>query len=276
VSESPIQLHPGCQALLDEIALLREELAHLLTEEHDLLHIVKQNLLALYQQKIGAWELRRLQAETEALRARRRLELAQAAVNQGKAPDWTAIDGHLELEFLAWQQRIKEAAEQISAADFRLQHLLAPAEAHELKKLYYALAKQLHPDLNPQLTDDQRRLWLRVQEAYEASDVEELRALTLLAEPHSPAPTPATLDALRIDREALAKQIATMLQRIEKIESQPPFTLRKQLADEAWVAARREETETEIAKFERQREAFEIALKPFLHLPDDGQKFGSN
>lgn len=277
MSESPLQLHPEVAALLDEIALLREELADLLTEEHDLLHLVRPNLLALYQQKIGAWELRRLQAETEALRARRRLELAQAAVNRGKAPDWTAIDGHLELEFLAWQQRIKEAAAKISAAEFRLTHLLPPAEERNLKKLYYALVKKLHPDLNPQLTDDQRRLWLRVQEAYEHGDLDELRALALLAGKDAPVPaTPAALDTLRHDRDALAKQIAAMLQRIEQIEAQPPFTLHRQLADDDWVAARREEIEAAVAKFEKQRAAFESALKPFLHLPDDGQKPGSN
>lgn len=273
----PLQLHPEVSALLNEIALLRGELAHLFTEERDLLHIAKPHLLALYQQKIGAWELRRLHAEAETMRAKRRLALAQAAVNQGQKPDWTEIDGQLELEFLAWQQRLKEAAEKITAAEEHFKHLLPPADAHELRKLYYALVKKLHPDLNPELTCDQRRLWLRVQEAYECGDLGELRALALLVEQSAPVPPgPGPIDVLRCDRETLSKQIAAMLLHLEKIESVPPFTLRAQLADDAWVAARRQELDAEIAKLEAQRAAYEIALKPFTLLPNDGQKFGPN
>ncbi len=79
--QSPI-LHPEYGALVQENTLLREELAHLLTLEHDLVHTEKHNLLALYQKKIGAWELRALQAQVATSRARRKLEMAQAAINQ--------------------------------------------------------------------------------------------------------------------------------------------------------------------------------------------------
>ncbi len=277
MSELPIP-HPEYQALTDEIVLLREELTHLLTEEHDLLHITKPNLLALFQQKIGAWEVACLKAQIEALRTRRRLELAQAAINQGGMPNWTEIDAHLELEFLAWQQKLRESMERLTAAEHRMTHLLSPLENLEIKKLYYSLVKKLHPDVNPDLSENERRLWRRVQEAYESSDMEELRALALLVDQSGPVatPTPETFDKLRRNRDALRKQITEMERRIELIESQPPFPLRKQLADEAWVASRREEIETRTAHFEAQRAALDVALQTLLELPQDGQKFGLN
>jgi predicted ATP-dependent endonuclease of OLD family len=273
----PLQIHPEGRALLEEIALLREELAHLFTTEHELLQIVKPNLLALYQQKIGAWEIGALQVEIELRRTRRRLEMAQAAVNRGEAPDWTAIDGQLELEFLAWQQKLKEAAARLTAAEERMKHLLPPEKDRELKKLYYALVKKLHPDVNPELTEDQRRLWLRVRDAYEAGDLDELRALLALAvSSPPPAPTASALDALRATRDALQKQSEAMEQRLAQIESQPPFPLRPQLADEDWVAARRQELEARTAQLSQQRTALDAALQALLKSPDDGQKFGSN
>ena len=277
MSVPSVQLHPEHAALLDENALLREELARLLTEEHDLVHLAKPHLLALYQKKIGAWELRGLRAEVEASRARRRLEMAQAGINQGRKPDLKEIDGILELEFLAWQQKIKEAAERLASAEQRLEHLLPEAEDRELKKLYYALVKKLHPDVNPELSEDQRRLWLRVQSAYESSDVQELRALALLADRPGPAaPAPSTLGTLRKDRATLEAQIDAMLKRIEQIESQPPFTLRQQLEDETWLAQRREEIEIRITQFDAQRNALEIQLQTLLPPIDDGKIFGSN
>ena len=43
-----LSLHPEVVRLRDENSLLREELLHLLTESHDLVHTIKPNLLALY------------------------------------------------------------------------------------------------------------------------------------------------------------------------------------------------------------------------------------
>lgn len=277
MSDRPLEPHPEHRALLDELALLREELTHLLTQEHDLLNVVKPNLLALYQQKIGAWEVRALQAEIEARRTRRRLELAQAAVNRGQAPDWTEIDGHLELEFLAWQQQLREAAQRLAAAEERMKHLLAPETNRELKKLFYALVKKLHPDVNPALDDDQQRLWQRVQDAYEHNDLEELRALAALTDRAAPEPAaPGALDALRQHRETLQKRIDTMEKRLAELESQPPFPLREKISDEEWVAARRQELEAKAAHWEAQRKALDAALLLLHKSPDDGQKFGSN
>ncbi len=277
MSESSLIPHPEAARLLDEIALLREEVAHLFTEENDLLKVVKPNLLAMYQQKLGAWELRGLNAQVALARARRRLEMAQAAINQGKTPNLTEIEGHLELEFLAWEQKIREAAERLEAAKHRFDTLLPDPENRELKKLYYAVVKRLHPDLNPALSEDQRRLWLRVQDAYEKADVNELRALMLLIEePAAVGTPPATLEVLRKDRQTLRDHIAAMLKRIEAVESKPPFSLRPQLADEAWLEKRREEIEAQIKERDAQRAALEEHLATLLPPPGHGTIFGNN
>lgn len=278
MSSKQLVAHPEAARLADEIDLLREELARLLTEENDLLRIVRPNLLALYQQKLGVWELRGLNAQVALARARRRLEMAQAAINQGKTPNLTEIEGHLELEFLAWQQKIKEAAEQLEAAETRMGSLLSGPANLELRKLYYALVKKLHPDLNPKLSEDQHRLWPRVQTAYERGDVSELRALTLLVgTPGGDIPPQlASLDALHQDRLTLQNQITAMLRRIEHVEGQPPFTLRPQLADEAWLARRRQEIDSRIAACGEQRAALETHLATLLPGACDGKIFGNN
>ncbi|MBK9138432.1 MAG: hypothetical protein IPM17_06665 [Verrucomicrobia bacterium] len=248
--------HPEVRRLADENAVLREELVRLLTEAENLVQVVKPNLLAQYQALLGAWELRVLQAQFETARLRRQIELAQASLNRGVPPDLRAIERQLESDFLAWQARLREARDRILAAEMRLKHLLPPAEDREFKALYRTLVKKLHPDVNPPLTGDQRRLWLRVQAAHAAGDLPELRALALLAEKSGPVPPPTkSLDQLRLDQQTLQRQIAELLRRIETIQSQPPFTLRPQLADEAWVAQRRQELEAQIQQVEAQRQA---------------------
>lgn len=270
---SELILHPEIQALHDEIDLLRDELTGILTEAHNLVSVVKPNLLALYQTKIGAWELEHLRSKVRVLRLKRTLELAQASINHGAIPDWAAIEERLEGESRTWQNRIQEAAEALREAEQRT--FLPPAEAHELKRLYYALVKKLHPDLNPSLTDEQKRLWRRVQDAYEERDLETLKALALSARNLTGLPPASSLETLQIEKDALNKHIAEALKRIKSIEDLPPFTMRRHLDDPAWVDARRGELEAQIAEYKKQEELFHKLLQPIMP-PSHGQLFGSN
>ncbi len=251
MSNDGLHLHPEVQRLREENDLLREELTNLLTQSEDLLQVIKPNLLALYQTKIGAWELNLLRRQCEAARRKRRIELIRASLNRGEKPDLTAIEGELELEFLQWQIRLREAAEKVKTAEQRLQHLLSPEADRELKSLYYALVKKLHPDLHPQLTDQQRLLWHRVQDAYESGDLKKLRALAVLIEKEGDAGTAGdSLEKLRADQTRLREQIEQMQREIERIKCQSPFPMQRDLENEQWVAARRKELDDQCAELD--------------------------
>ena len=273
---APLVLHPEIQQITDENALLREEFVSLLTEAEDLIHTVRPNLLALYQTKIGVWELRLLQAKFTVARVRRQIELAQASINRGERPDLIAIECALEVEFLEWVTKLEEAAQRIQEAENRLKRLLSPEDDRELKKLYYALVKRLHPDVNPNVTEDQRRLWSRAQSAYEAGDLPELRALALLAEKSASVPPSKSLDSLRRDQKILEEQIATALKRVEQVESQPPFTLRRKLEDEAWLTTRRQEIDAQAATLVQQGDALKTHWEKLSSDTGYGTTFGQN
>jgi hypothetical protein len=209
-------------------------------------------------------------------RVRRQIELAQASINRGERPNLIAIECALEQEFLAWVTKLEEASHRIEAAENRLKHLLSPEDDRELKMSYYALVKRLHPDVNPNLTEDQRRLWLRAQSAYDAGDLPELRALALLAEKTAAIPPSKSLDNLRRDQKVLEEQIATMLEKVEKVESQPPFTLRRQLADETWLTTRRQDIEQQTATLRTQGDALKAHWEKLLEESCYGTTFGKN
>lgn len=259
----------------DERDRLREELARRLTVEHELIDIVRPHLLARYQEKIGAWELRRLEAQTAARRARRKVELARAALNRGAVPDWAEIENVLEGEFLRWQQVVREAAARLAAAGRYLANLLGPEEDRELKRLYHALVKALHPDLHPERGDASSDLWHRGQEAYARRDLGALRALILLAADRD-EPMPDEAGSLRRDCEVLALQIAAVERRIREIEQAPPFTWRSQLDDDAWIAERRAALDSEIGEFEQLAAGFERTLAEIEKLLTNGQSPHNN
>ncbi|CAN5525986.1 hypothetical protein BH18VER2_BH18VER2_16280 [soil metagenome] len=66
-----IVVSPEVERLQRECNTLRDEVARLLAEAHDLVSVVKPNLLAIYQAKLGAWELKRLHLQCEIARLRR-------------------------------------------------------------------------------------------------------------------------------------------------------------------------------------------------------------
>ncbi len=55
------------------------------------------------------------------------------------------------------------------------------SEPSRLKERYRILVRRLHPDLNPEVTPEQKRLWNQVQSAYREKDLEQLDLLLALS-----------------------------------------------------------------------------------------------
>lgn len=221
--------------------------------------------------------MKQFHLQCQAARLKRKAELIQASLNQGCWPNLATIEAKLDEEFRAWERKLQLESERIEAAEERLRHLLSPKDDRELKTLYYRLAKKLHPDLNPNLTAEHKRLWRRVQEAYESGNLDELRVLTMLVDrtplPASPA---SSLERLAEERNVLERQIRRLLEEIEQIEKRPPLTLRCKLADDVWVRTRRESIQTAIAEIEKRCDRFVTHIKTLLKECPGEQLFGKN
>ena len=57
-----------------------------------MIHTVRPNLMAIYQTKLGVWELKLLKQQANAACLKRKLELIQAQINQGVLPNIFEID----------------------------------------------------------------------------------------------------------------------------------------------------------------------------------------
>jgi hypothetical protein len=262
VPEPTLSVHPAHAALAAEVAALREELAVLLAEVDELVEFVRPNLLALYQVRLGPAELQLLAAKYELARLKRAIDLAQAALNAGVTPDPARIEATLEREAEEWKERLDAAAKKLKAAAEHLKGLLSKEESAELRKLYVVLVKKLHPDLHPDLTDDEKKLWHKVQEANRLNDLAGMRALVALAEGKiAPKETPA-MDALSQEKKVLSKHVETQRKKIAAIRAEPPFTLERELNDEAWVKARCAALSAETEGLRHEAEG----LKPHLEL----------
>ncbi|HAT12139.1 MAG TPA: hypothetical protein DCS97_16505 [Planctomycetes bacterium] len=249
-----LQLHPDIAALHMQIHTLRDELARSVAYHDELRHTAIPYLEAVYQQAIGPAHLAALHAQVEAQRAKRLVELAMQAVNRGQpAPPVARLAAQVEEELAAWRQHIAAMADGVQQATRALTKALTPADTTALKHLYRDLAKRLHPDANPQQSERERQLWQQVQEAYGDGDLERLRILAETVTAAQPLPAgPDALAVLRAQRQRLHDRILALGAASVALEQRPPLSLRAQLTDPTWIAAR-------IAEFQAQEMSWRAA-----------------
>jgi hypothetical protein len=229
---------PQVTLLKEECSLLRGELANLFAERDHLISTVGPNIQAQYALSIGIQEYVALSLDVEVRRLKATIERIQAVENQGKKANLEQIEAAVEDELEEWRAKVDALLNEIKSSEDRLKSLLSPEESRELQRLYKTLAKKLHPDLNPNLTDAHKSLWARVQKAYADGNLSELRALALLGDDlPEPAPESNQLDDLRAQRDELKKRTAAMITVIADIRNQLPFSLEAKLADKEWVGA---------------------------------------
>ena len=251
-------LSPEIQKLKDDCALLRDELAALLTEREHLVNTVAPNILAEYAASIGAKEYEALSLDVEVRKLKATIEKIQAIENQGKKPNLEQIEAAVEDELKEWQKKIDAMVDQIEESRNRLNNQMTSEDSAELQKLYRALVKKLHPDLNPHLTDKHKLLWEKVQQAYSNGDLQEMRALSLMGDDVPEAIKASNhLDVLNKRLSQLKTQADALIAQIADIKSNPPITLAEKLDDSDWVAERIAECEKRIKAFTEEKQALE-------------------
>jgi hypothetical protein len=249
-----ILLHPEIATLHAQIQALRDELARAVAYHDELRHTAIPYLEAVYQQALGPAHLAALHAQVEAQRAKRLVELTMQAVNRGQpAPSLAGLTAQVEQELAAWRQHIASMADGVQQATRALTKVLSSDDTTALKHLYRDLAKRLHPDANPQQGEREQQLWQQVQEAYRDGDLARLRVLAETVSTAQPLPTgPDALEMLQAQRHRLQDSILDLSTASVDLEQRPPLSLRSELADPTWIAAR-------IAEFQAQEASWREA-----------------
>ena len=214
-----------------------------------------------YQVKIGCWEVKVLEAELAARRARRRCEMAQAALNRGVLPDAEAIELHLEEELADWLARSEAAgAAYAEALAFRAgRTALSAAESAELKRLHRALVRRLHPDINPGESEVVRFFFELAQRAYEKGDLDMLRSLEVSTREleHPDDLAAATLDELEVELGLAEAQLAVLEERLEQLMDSWPFNLAPLLENPDWVRRRQAELRQRVMELEESTRVYD-------------------
>jgi hypothetical protein len=251
-----------------EIRALKQELADLFLEHHDLAFHQRGRIEAEYMMKIGSLEYKAFELQCKVQRLQRKIELISAAIKSRELIEMSQIDVRLVGEFSDRNERLSEFMGRMNAAMGRRfpGEPSNSASSAELRGLYAVLVKKLHPDLHPVQNEGTVQLFSRAVEAYKNAALGELRAIAAAVEDRKElmdAPV-GSMDSLLNAKERLRDKIAALRETIGNIKSSYPYNQKALLEDEKRLRERAGALALRIGEYRRTCDALEKHLALLL------------
>lgn len=243
----------GLRAQLRQV---RKELAEMLFEQQQMLLVVGPNLEARYQTLVGRYETELQEVRLGTRRLKRMLELQRSAHQRGESQSPQQLAEQLDRELWEWRRRLTEQRDRQEAAEQRLRRLRSADSSAVLRSLYRQLVKRLHPDLNPDQSENEKQMWFETQQAYQWGDWARLETLLAVCDEEFPE-TEEELERLRARRHELSEALLELRERF-------PHSIATRLDDPEWVQAQTAPLKLEIV-LERQKLArLQAMVEEFL------------
>lgn len=261
-----MSLHPEYQALKSEVERLHSVLSALIMEHDELCFHICKNLESEYLLKIGVLEYKVFDLQCKVLRIKRKIELIQAKFNRQEIVFLPLIEKQLDAEYHTYSERLNKQMNSINNALRRSQGaVLSEEDTKELKKLYRQIIKKLHPDMNPNCTEEQKALFFNAVAAYENADLSAMQTILLLVLENSPSANFLdSMEELRKKRDCLQTQINRLLAEIQKIQASFPYNQKDFLADDEQVEKRKSTLNKILEQYQALYQEYEIKLQKLL------------
>jgi hypothetical protein len=205
-----------------------------------------QKLNDLYMHKFGELIVSVYQQKIECIQKKKAISFMMAALNQGKKPDPAALAAYLKTEMAAYQKELERLQQEAEAT--RIVFRIDDDEMAKIKKLYYKLAKLIHPDINPKTNDSPalKELWLMISAAYTANDLKELEEAEVLVLRilHQSGE-----EAEEVEIPDINEKIEALKREIEHIQSVSPYTYKKLLEDKKACKAKQISLQEELQEY---------------------------
>jgi len=209
-----------------------------------------------YIRAFGELIERSFKLKIDCIRYKKMISFCQAKANRGERAGEAELSAYIASEMAPYAARLRE-----------LQHIrnergekISEYDAMKIRRIYKAIVKEIHPDINPVLFQDEeiRELWDRVVIAYNCNDLEALEELQVLV---------AKVKE-RSGGRGIFEYFPDIEQRIEKLNAEinkilttDPYLYRLVLDDPKAAEEKRRSLEEEIDSYTVYRDQLKKALE---------------
>lgn len=264
--QGSVILYPDFAKLKASVEELRVELPMVVLERDELLYVECKNIEMMYMLSIGWLEYKTYEIECGILRLKRKAELIQTKKNRQEKVVLSKIEELLDLEFAEYQEKLSEQVEKMNVVLERKHgKLLSEQEAQELKKLYRAILKSLHPDLYPDLSEAKIQLFHHAVTAYKNGDITELRIISaMVTDSAMPEEKLGVMSHLTKEKDRLSQLIQSVKDRIAEIKLEYPYTMKYLVLSPEKTAARKAELEASIKQLNETLATYAARIEKIL------------
>lgn len=246
------------EQLTAELKQLNAEFLDLFTRHRDMVDSESVILTSLYLEKLGHLQLELLHKRTLATHLKMKMQMIQAAINRDEKPNLSAIEKQIKAKLEIFYARIEAQSAALDQAAKVLSNLLSEEEAKKLKEIFRLLCKKLHPDLNPDQSDEEKELFIKAKAAYDLQKIEDLQKILLYIDGFvNKLPVTVARSDKKERIEHLKKNIALLNQKILQLEENFPFTMKLLIFDEEFIARSRDDLRKQIGDCEKEAEKYQ-------------------
>jgi hypothetical protein len=248
-----IIIHPEYAKLIEEINKLKNDIANLFEERDELLYHICKDIKVEYMLKIGSLEYKAFQYQCKILRLRKKIMLIQIKLNREEEIDYDEIEEQLDKEFSEYIKKLNKMTKDIEIAiEINSAGRLTEELTREIKEIYRRIVKKLHPDLNKNLTDQEKDLFLKATKAYEDADIDTLRTIEILLSEiiNKPDIEIDEFEELISSKKKYEDIRSSILYKISEIKNSFPYNQKELLEDEILLKKRKDDLNEDIKIYE--------------------------
>ena len=185
-----------------------------------------------YFKEFGQQILENFELKIECIKTKKMIAFCQERQNRCIPILKQELDSRINIVMQEYYNELNEINNLVNAEDTPI----AEVTVRKIKKLYHELAKKLHPDLNPEVSNNEKlsQLWQEVVLAYRCNNYDRLVELAIVINDeidHEQTEEVANLD----------EKIAVLLQEIETIKTTDPYLYKFLLEDDDMIDEKRQE-----------------------------------
>lgn len=265
-SSDNIIIFPDFEKLKNEVETLRVKVSMLLLERDELQFVICKNIEMEYMMELGGLEYKAYEAQCTVLRLKRKIELIQAKRNRQEKILLYVIEEMLDDEFAEYQRHLNEQISKMNdALERRKAKKLSDEENREIKKLYRKVVKVLHPDINPDASEAQIRLFDNAVSAYKNGDLNALRIIHgMVGNDTVPEQHENVMTQLAKEQKRLQDVMKSIQEETDEIKSDYPYTMKELLEDEEKRKQQKQELESILAQYNELISIYEAKIKEML------------